>query len=156
MDPREFRNIAGAFATGVTVVTMTSLSGKPTGMTVNSFTSVSLDPPLLLVTVGEHASMYQEFKQVNAFAVNILSDHQEALSQTFAKKGVDRFADVPYTTSLSGSPILPDVLGYFECEVYDRHQAGDHLIVVGRVLDGKVFDGNPLLFVRGQYKTLSD
>ncbi len=156
MDPRDFRNIAGTFATGVTIVTITSTSGKPTGMTVNSFTSVSLDPPLVLITVGDHASMYEEFKHVSAFAVNILSEQQEELSRTFASKGADRFAGVPYTQGVSGSPILPDVLGYFDCEVYDRHQAGDHLIIVGRVVDGRVSDGNPLLFVRGQYKTVHE
>ncbi|WDL97631.1 flavin reductase family protein [Alicyclobacillus sp. ALC3] len=153
MDPRQFRNIAGAFATGVTVVTAINSAGKPVGMTVNSFTALSLDPPLVLVTVAQSASLFDDFTNVHGFAVNILTDQQESLSRTFAAKDIDRFAGLSYQSGVTSSPILPDVLGYFDCEVYDRIPCGDHMILVGHVVYGQITEGDPLLFVRGKYLT---
>lgn len=152
MEPREFRDIAGTFATGVTVVTAMNTEGKPIGMTVNSFTSLSLDPPLVLVTVDLKTSLYDDFMTTKAFAVNILSADEQDVSMTFASKGVDRFEHVTYHTDVTNSPVLDGGIGYFDCEVYDRIACGDHVMVVGKVVGGQTQDGAPLLFFRGKYK----
>ncbi|MCL6636948.1 MAG: flavin reductase family protein [Alicyclobacillus sp.] len=151
MDSRQFRDIAGCFATGVTVVTTQDAAGLPAGMTVNSFTSLSLDPPLVLVTIAKTSSLFDTFMQAGGYAVNILRADQEGLSRQFATKNIDRFAQVSYRTGVSGSPVLDGVLAYFDCRVVDRHPAGDHVILIGEVVDGGLNDGHPLLFYRGKY-----
>lgn len=156
MDSRKFRNIAGRFATGVTVVTSVDKQGRPVGMTANSFTSLSLDPPLVLFCIDKKASLYPVFMGASAFAVNILSAEQEHLSRQFAAKDIDRFAGVAYREGVTRSPILDDVLGYFDCQVEARYDGGDHTIMVGRVVDGQERDGAPLIFFSGQYQRLQE
>ena len=154
MDQRRLRDIAGSFATGVTVVTSRANDGTPIGMTVNSFTSLSLDPPMVLVTIAKRASLYADFMRAESFAVNVLCAEQEGLSRTFAAKGIDRFAHLDYRQQATGAPVLDGVLGYFDCKVTERYEGGDHIILVGEVVDGDVNEGQPLLFFKGQYASI--
>jgi flavin reductase (DIM6/NTAB) family NADH-FMN oxidoreductase RutF len=154
MDERRLRDIAGSFATGVTVVTSQAHDGHPIGMTVNSFTSLSLDPPMVLVTIAKRASLYADFLSAESFAVNVLSAAQEGISRTFAAKEIDRFAHIDYRQEATGAPVLDGVLGYFDCKVAERYEGGDHIILVGEVIDGDVCEGQPLVFFKGQYASL--
>jgi 3-hydroxy-9,10-secoandrosta-1,3,5(10)-triene-9,17-dione monooxygenase reductase component len=151
IDEARFRQVLGHFATGVTVVTC--LAGdRPVGLAVNSFTSVSLDPPLVAFCVSTASATWPRLRAVGAFCVNILADDQEALSRTFATHGLDRFLGVGWRPSSSGAPILNGVLAWVDCTVEAEHPAGDHLIVVGRVRElDLVREGRPLVFYRGGY-----
>jgi 3-hydroxy-9,10-secoandrosta-1,3,5(10)-triene-9,17-dione monooxygenase reductase component len=141
----------GHFATGVTIVT--ALDGKETvGMSCNSFTSVSLDPPLVLFCAAKNSSTWPHIHNAAHFAVNVLGEDDEALCRTFAAKDVDRFAAVTHHRGSTGAPILADALAYIDCETEAEHDAGDHVIVVGRVIElGYATEGKPLLFYRGGY-----
>ncbi|MFC7394133.1 flavin reductase family protein [Scopulibacillus cellulosilyticus] len=154
MDQRQFRDISGSFATGVTVITTKSECGHPIGMTANSFTSLSLNPPLILFNIAKSSSLYDAFMKSNIFAVNILSAEQENLSRQFSKKNIDRFEGIGYEEDVTGSPILKDVLGYFDCVVKSRYDGGDHTIIIGETKNGAVKDGDPLIFYRGKYARL--
>lgn len=149
----------GRFATGVTVVTIAS-EGQLRGMTANAFSSVSLDPAMLLVCIDQHASMYPIFEEASAFAVNILASDQAAVSQSFAAKGekAEVMGGHPYRLAPLGSPILDGVVAWAECRVEHRYAGGDHLIVVGRAngLEIERPDADPLLFFAGQYRSLGD
>lgn len=151
MNQRKFRDICGSFATGVTVVTTKGKNDKPIGMTANSFTSLSLEPPLVLFNIDKKASLYNDFMTNNCFAVNILSSDQQELSRKFSKRGVDRFQGVSYTEDITGAPILIDTLGYFDCLIKERVDSGDHIIVIGEVQNGELGDGKPLVFYQGKY-----
>jgi len=155
IDSREFRNTMGLFATGVTIVTA-RVSDERRGMTVNAFTSVSLDPPLVLVCVDRGASMLPMLEIADAFAVNILAADQRGTSDAFARHGQNN-ADmngVPFRDGPLGSPILEGVLSWAECRVEERHDGGDHTIFVGRVeaLSIERSDASPLLFFAGGYR----
>jgi len=149
----------GRFATGVTVVTLAS-GGQLRGMTANAFSSVSLDPALLLVCIDEHASMYPIFEDATAFAVNILASDQVAVSQLFASKGErdEVMAGHPYHLAPLGSPILDGVLAWAECRIEHRYEGGDHLIVVGRAQGIEIVqpEAEPLVFFAGQYRGLGE
>ncbi len=149
-----FREVLGQFATGVTVVT--AMAGdEPVGMAVNSFTSVSLDPPLVLFCAARSSGTWPRIRAAGRFAVNILGEHQEDVSRLFATKGADRFASVSWRVGASGAPVLDDVLAYVDCVIDAEHDAGDHVIVVGRVLDlGLTAECGPLLFHGGGYGRL--
>ncbi len=151
IDEARFRQVLGRFATGVTVVT--GMAGNaPVGLAVNSFTSVSLEPPLVAFCVARTSRTWPLLRSTGAFCVNILADDQEALSRAFAGRPPDRFQGVGWRRGPSGNPILSDVLAWIECTVVAEHDAGDHVIVVGRVLDLDVgHDGRPLVFYRGGY-----
>lgn len=155
-----FRDTLAAFATGVTVITTRGVE-HPAGMTASAFSSVSLDPPLVLICVGNTASASEEIPGSGTFAVNILGAHQEPLSRYFASKdrprGADAFRDIPHRRLASGSPILDGVAGYVDCSVHQRHEAGDHWIFVGEVLAlGCDPEVPPLLFHAGQYRLLHE
>ena len=154
-DEDQFRAVLGHFATGVTIIT--AMDGdEPVGVSANSFTSVSLDPPLVLFCVAKSSTTWPRIERARRFAVNILADHQEEVCKVFATRGIDRFAAVAWHPGVSGSPILEDVLAYVDCVMDAEHEAGDHLIVVGRVLDVAVTsEGGPLLFHRGNYFSFS-
>ena len=154
-DPRTLRDALGCFATGVTVVTCLDDSGKPAGLTVNSFTSVSLDPPLLLVCVHKMAASATALIEASHFAVNVLQTGQQPASIRFATRDEDRFGATPWACGEAGAPILKDSLGVFECERYAVHDGGDHHILIGQVVKAS-FDGglDPLLFFRGRYRRL--
>jgi flavin reductase (DIM6/NTAB) family NADH-FMN oxidoreductase RutF len=134
---RDFRNAVGIFATGVNVIT-TRGEDHAYGMTANAFSSVSLDPPLILVCVGLGADGRETIERNGVFAVNILSAEQEPISRYFASKdrprGRDAFRDVPHTQAVTGSPIIDGVCGYLDCTVHASHEAGDHVIFIGEVL----------------------
>ncbi len=151
----EFRTVLGQFATGVTIITAMSEVG-PVGVAANSFTAVSLDPPLVLFCVARTSSTWPHIEQARKFAVNILGGHQEQLCQLFATKGADRFEATPWHVGAGGSPVLHDTLAYLDCEFWAEYDGGDHVIVVGRVLDlGVIRDGGPLIFFQGGYRQLT-
>ena len=154
-DPRTLRDALGCFATGVTVVTCVDGEGQPFGLTANSFTSVSLDPPLLLVCVHKQAASATPLTSASHFAVNVLQTHQQPASIRFSTRVEDRFHETPWSCGEHGAPVLKDSLGVFECERYGVHDGGDHHILVGRVVKAS-FDPqlDPLLFFRGRYRRL--
>ncbi len=154
-DPRTLRDALGCFATGVTVVTCLDEGGKPAGLTVNSFTSVSLDPPLLLVCIHKQAASAGALTGAPCFAVNVLQTGQRPQSITFAARVEDRFGQAPWACGEGGAPILEESLGVFECERFAVYDGGDHHILVGRVVKAS-FDSSldPLLFFRGRYRRL--
>ena len=155
-DSREFRNALGNFATGVTIVTARSRTGEPLGLTANSFNSVSLDPPLVLFSLDRKATHYADFMAASYFGVNILAEEQQALSRVFSTQGIDRWEGLTYEKWETGSPILPGTLASFDCVTEARHEGGDHVILVGRVLKlGFAAEGTPLLYYRGKYDQLS-
>ncbi|HUY07364.1 MAG TPA: flavin reductase family protein [Acidimicrobiales bacterium] len=146
-----FRLALGNFATGVTIITSTD-DGEPVGMSANSFTSVSLDPPLVSFCAALTSTTYPRISASERFCVNVLSEFQEDIARTFAQREVDRFANVPFTRSPLGSPVLEGVVAWIDCSIEQEHQAGDHLIVVGRVRALNVeFHRLPLLYFRGQF-----
>ncbi len=146
-----FRDVLGRFCTGVTVVTSMS-GGLPVGMTCQSFSSVSLDPPLVLFCPAKTSRSWPLIQRAGHFCVNLLSHGQHDLSNAFATKGADKFAGVTWRPSATGAPLLDGVLGWVDCTVYAVHEAGDHYVVIGRVMDLGVEDApHPLLFYRGQY-----
>lgn len=132
-DPRALRNAFGAFLTGVTVVTTRNGAGEPIGFTANSFTSVSLDPPLLLVCLAKTSRNFDAVTRSTGFAVNILSEAQKDVSNTFARPVEDRFAAVSWRYGAHGSPIFADVSAWFDCSTHQVVEAGDHVILIGRV-----------------------
>lgn len=154
-DAAEFRRVLGQFATGVTIIT--AMDGdEPAGVAANSFTSVSLDPPLVLFCVARTSTTWPRIERARKFAVNILGEHQEELCKLFAQKGVDRFGQIEWHLGVGGSPVLEDVIGYLDCEFWAEYDGGDHIIVVGRVLDlGVDHDAGPLLFHQGKYGRLT-
>lgn len=154
-DPRTLRDALGCFATGVTVVTCLSADGEPAGLTVNSFTSVSLDPPLLLVCIAKNAASAAPLTSAANFAINVLQTGQQPASIRFSTRAQDRFGATPWSTGEAGAPILKDSLGVFECERFAVYDGGDHHILVGRVIKAS-FDASldPLLYFRGSYRRL--
>ena len=154
-DPRTLRDALGCFATGVTVVTCLTQAGTPTGLTVNSFTSVSLEPPLLLVCLAKAAASAAELIAAPCFAVNVLQTGQQPASIRFATRDEDRFGTTLWSCGECDAPILADSLGVFECERFAVYDGGDHHILVGRVVKAS-FDASldPLLYFRGRYRRL--
>ena len=150
-DPRELRRALGRFATGVTVVTTRGDGGRLEGLTANSFSSVSLDPPLVLWSLGRHAASLPSFMRAGWFAVHVLGSHQQALSTRFATRGADKFAGLAFAEGLGGCPVLAGGVAHFECSVHDRVAAGDHVIFLGRVERMSHRDAEPLVFSAGQY-----
>lgn len=151
-DQIAFRNACGMFATGITIVTTLRPDGEPIGMTVNSFASVSLDPPLILWSVGEHAYSYDVFKNTDYFAVHILRKDQEVLSNLFASRGEDKFGGIEWSLGEFGSPILSEYAACFQCKTEHIYPGGDHKIIVGRVMTFEDRgDQEALLFFRGRY-----
>lgn len=151
VDARELRRALGAFVTGVTVVTTTDAEGKPRGFTANSFSSVSLDPPLVLVCVAKTASSCAVFSAAKGYAVNILAEGQREVSGTFASRSADKFGAVSWRKERTGSPILDGVAAWLDCEPHDAVDAGDHVILIGRVLAFDHAPANPLGYCRGSY-----
>jgi flavin reductase (DIM6/NTAB) family NADH-FMN oxidoreductase RutF len=154
-DPRTLRDALACFATGVTVVTCLQADGVPAGLTVNSFTSVSLDPPLLLVCLAKKAASATPLIEASHFAVNVLQTGQQPASIRFSTRDEDRFGATPWACGEAGAPILQDSLGVFECERRAVHDGGDHHIMIGQVIKAS-FDAtlDPLLFFRGRYRRL--
>jgi flavin reductase (DIM6/NTAB) family NADH-FMN oxidoreductase RutF len=155
LDSREFRNALGCFATGVCVITANREGSEPFGMTVNSFASVSLDPPLILWSLQNNSEMYAAFEKASHFAVNVLTSGQQELSNQYAKKGDHALDPAHYEIGATGVPIMPATSVSFECELETTYPGGDHLILIGRVVEMADRDhGDPLLFCSGSYREL--
>lgn len=151
----DLRNAFGRFATGVNVVTSTDTDGSPIGMTANSFSSVSMDPPLLLWCPGNSLPSLPAFRRAGHFTINVLSATQQNLAQQFARPAVDKFAGVSYHTGIFGAPVLDGAVATFECRVDAMHPAGDHQIMIGEVFAFNSTDtSNPLVFHSGQFSSL--
>ena len=152
IDVNELRRALGCFVTGVTVITTIAADGEPRGFTANSFTSVSLDPPLVLACIARRAGSFDVFRNARAFAVNILQEDQRDLSATFASSSKpDKFAGLQWTTSKAGSPLLPACSAWLDCEMHEQIEAGDHVILIGRVVDFAHSPRMPLGYYSGSY-----
>jgi 3-hydroxy-9,10-secoandrosta-1,3,5(10)-triene-9,17-dione monooxygenase reductase component len=149
-DEARFREVLAHFATGVTIVTAMEEQG-PVGFTCQSFTSLSLDPPLVALAPAKSSTSWPKIAEAGAFCVNILSESQEAVCRNFAVSGGDKFAGVGWETGVTGAPILTGSLAWIECELGIIHDAGDHELVTGRVLDIGIGEGRPLLFYRSGF-----
>jgi len=154
-DPRTLRDALGCFATGVTVVTCFDEAGNPAGLTANSFTALSLDPPLLLVCVAKAAASAAALTSAAQFAVNVLQTGQQPASITFSTRVEDRFGRTEWSRGECGAPVLMDSLSVFECRREAVHDGGDHWILVGEVVKASFEGGlDPLLYFRGRYRRL--
>jgi flavin reductase (DIM6/NTAB) family NADH-FMN oxidoreductase RutF len=154
-DPRTLRDALGCFATGVTVVTCLDGDGHPIGLTANSFTALSLDPPLLLVCVAKASASAVPLTRAATFAVNVLQTCQQPASITFSTRGEDRFGQTDWSIGEHGAPVLLDSLSVFECRRNAVHDGGDHHILVGEVVKASFEPGlDPLLYFRGSYRRL--
>lgn len=151
IDPRALRSAFGAFATGVTVITTRQADGIPRGFTANSFTSVSLDPPLLLVCLAKSAHSCEVFAEARHFAVNVLSEAQKGISGLFASRAPDKFEQCAWSPGHADMPLLTGALAQFTCVRHKLVDAGDHLILIGRVEDFATGEGQPLGYFRGNY-----
>ena len=152
---RDFRSTLGRFATGVTIVTALTPDGEAHGVTISSFNAVSLDPPLILWSLSTHSPKLEAFKRASYYAVNVLTAEQRSLSDRFASRAQDRFADLPVLAGLGGVPLIEDCCAWFECTNETQYPGGDHLIFVGHVerfTQGEAV--SPLLFFDGAYRWL--
>ncbi|KQS66795.1 flavin reductase family protein [Modestobacter sp. Leaf380] len=151
VDPRVMRDVLGHFASGITVVTAIAADG-PIGFTCQSFSSLSLDPPLVAFAPARTSTTWPRLRDIGRFCVNVLADDQTALSSAFARSGTDKYAGVTWSPSAHGSPVLDGVVAWIDCELWSEYDGGDHTIVVGRVLDlGATAERTPLVFHRGAY-----
>jgi 3-hydroxy-9,10-secoandrosta-1,3,5(10)-triene-9,17-dione monooxygenase reductase component len=151
VDPQMMRSVLGHFVSGVTVVTATAPEG-PVGFTCQSFSSLSLDPPLVAFAPSRSSRTWPQLRDARRFCVNVLAEQQSELSTQFARSGTDKFAGVPWTPSPHGSPVLDGVVAWIDSELWAEYDGGDHTIVVARVLDlGADGSRTPLLFHRGAY-----
>ncbi|HEY4631126.1 MAG TPA: flavin reductase family protein [Blastococcus sp.] len=154
VDPRVMRDVLGHFASGVTVLTAVTEEG-PLGFTCQSFSSLSLDPPLVAFAPARTSRTWPRLREIGRFCVNVLAEGQDDVSQNFARSGGDRFAGVRWTPSPHGSPVLEDVVAWIDGDLWAEYDGGDHTIVVARVLDlGAHPERRPLLFHRGSYGLL--
>ncbi len=154
-DPRALRDAFGCFMTGVTVVTTIDPAGRPVGFTANSFTSVSMDPPLLLVSMSARSRSHAAFAEGRGFAVNILAEGQKAISANFARSVEDRFAEVYWRRGPVGSPLIADVSAWFDCTLQQVVAAGDHTLLIGRIGGFAATPAPGLGYYRGAYVTQS-
>lgn len=165
IEPRAFRRALGHFVTGVTIAATVDDLGRPRGLTLNSFTSVSLDPPLILVCIGNASSSRDAFQRCDGFTVNVLSEGQRTAADIFASKAPDKFEHVAWTPGIGGAPRILGSLAVFDCRIHERVEAGDHIVLISRVValnrfyegdtTGMGGTGRPLIYGRGGY-ILSD
>jgi flavin reductase (DIM6/NTAB) family NADH-FMN oxidoreductase RutF len=156
LDPIEFRRALAQFASGVTVVTTVGAGGRPLGLTVSAFCSLSLDPPLILVCIDRRSETNGGFQDSGLFGVSVLAEGQEDWSRRFASGGADKFLGTPLLTGASGVGLVPEALAHLECSVRGSHPGGDHLIYVGEVLRLAARPGRPLLYHAGDYRRLEN
>lgn len=154
-DSRAFRNACGQFLTGVTIVTTKGEDGQPVGVTANSFSSVSLDPPLILVCLDKRLVSLPSFLNSKGHAVHVLALEQEEISSRFATRGADKFSGLSHESGLYDAPILPNALVAFECRTHSIVEAGDHVILIGEVerYQTQETERPPLGYLRGKYTT---
>jgi flavin reductase (DIM6/NTAB) family NADH-FMN oxidoreductase RutF len=156
IDETHFRNVLGHFGSGVAIITSVDGNAEPIGMAVQSFSSLSLEPPYVFFAPAKTSTSWPRIRDTGRFCANVLSEDQEELSRGFAVSGGDKFAGVDWHESANGSPILGGCLAWIDCVIETEHDGGDHTIVVGRVLELDVErDGHPLLFFRGSYGRLT-
>ena len=151
VDPKDFRNALGTYPTGVTIITAAGPDGKPYGLTCNSFASVSLNPPLVLWSLGVFSQNMSVFQNASHFTINVLGASQQALASKFAKSSEDKFAGVEWKPGLGGAPLLADSVANFQCRAANRYYGGDHVIFLGAVEAYSYNRLEPLLFARGGY-----
>ena len=154
VDAADFRHVLGHFASGVTVVTTSDADGRPAGLTASAFTSVSLDPPLILICVDHKSQTYPTLLERGRFAINILTADQQDVSRRFASTKLDKFEVIPYRMSALDLPLIDGALAYLECTTANTHVEGDHTIFVGLVEAASAGDGEPLLYFRAKYDRL--
>jgi 3-hydroxy-9,10-secoandrosta-1,3,5(10)-triene-9,17-dione monooxygenase reductase component len=156
IDPHLMRAVCGQFVTGVAVVTTRTTSHTPLGLTINSFTSASLDPPLVLFCLRRESGVLPVLRDSGIFAVNILAEHQELLSRGFARRGA-RLEGLQIRRQTTGAPVLSDALAYLDCRLVGEHTAGDHAVILGHVVDLDVLqhDGRPLTVFRSRHHALA-
>jgi len=156
-DARDFRSALGCFPTGVCLITTLAPDGKRVGLTANSFSSVSLDPPMVLWSLARTAGSAPVFRDAEYFAINVLAAGDEELSSDFARSGEDKFSKYPqrFGSGLAGIPVLQGAVASFECHSRQRYYGGDHIIVIGVVERYLHTGGAPLVFSRGRYASLS-
>ena len=153
----EFRRALGRWSTGVTIATAVDDAGAPHGLTVSSFTSVSLEPPLILICLGHRVTVIDVFRKAKYFGINVLGSHQQELSDRFARKGQDRFGGLTWNAGeKTGVPLLPGSLVEMECQVHERFTSGDHDIFVGEMVSTIVGEGDPLIYSCGRYRKLAE
>ena len=153
---RLFRHACGRFATGITIATVLDAQGLPHGLTVNSFSSVSLEPPLISICLGHAVTVIDAFRESKYFGINVLAEGQEELSDRFARKGCDRFEGIEWYRGETGAPLLPGVLAAIECGTRHRVTAGDHDIFIAEMVRAEVADGEPLIYYAGRYRGLGE
>lgn len=153
---RRFRNALGMFATGITVVTTRTPDGVPLGLTVNSFNSVSLEPPLIVWSLGNDVSVREQFEGCEYYAINVLAADQEALSNRFASRVDDRFAGLALEEGEGGVPLLSGCCARFVCRNTTRHPGGDHIVFIGEVVSFDREERPPLIYHAGAYRRLAD
>jgi flavin reductase (DIM6/NTAB) family NADH-FMN oxidoreductase RutF len=157
LDNRRFRDALGQFPTGVTIITTVTSDGERLGMTISSFNSLSLDPPLVLFSIWREANSFASWQRAERYAINVLSENQEELSKKFARARGEKWIGQTLLNGRTGLPLLPNAVIAFECEAYGRHDGGDHEIFVGRVVElheNHAKRGLPLVFFGGQYRRL--
>jgi flavin reductase (DIM6/NTAB) family NADH-FMN oxidoreductase RutF len=147
----DFKAVMGNYPTGVTVVTTVNENGVPLGLTVNSFASVSVDPLLILWSIDKRVSSYQEFIRTDKFAVHILASNQGDICSLFATKGTDRFANCRWERSVAGLPIIEGAAGVLQCKTFKTIEAGDHTILIGKVIDIQNYNKEPLLYHKRKF-----
>lgn len=151
IDAKQFRQALGAFTTGVTIVTTVDEAGNDVGVTANSFNSVSLDPPMVLWSIARSSSNINTFTTAQHFAVHVLASDQDPLASQFARRGVDRFAGLPLERGPGGIPLLDGCSARFRCRTAFQYEGGDHVILVGEVLEFDHYEREPLVFKSGRY-----
>src|SRR5205809_2635499 len=156
IDPSELRRVMGCFATGVTVITTRDQNGRPYGLTANAVTSLSLEPPLLLICVDRKAETFPHFFDSKIFVLNILAEGQEEVSRRFATTGGEKFAGLEFRLGRLGTPVLAGTLRHVECRTSDTLEGGDHVLHIGEVEHAEARDGRPLLFFAGKYRHLDE
>ena len=149
MNKKNLRNVLSKFATGVTVVSTIDCDGKPIGMTANSFTSVSLDPPLVLWSIGINQPSYDAFLKAKGYSVSILSKDQKDICDLFSSPIEDKFSDIDYTLTDNGFPIIQKSLAWFDCLKWNNYPGGDHQILVGEIKNFYADENDPLIFWNG-------
>ena len=151
IDPRDFRNALGTFATGVTIITAMAADGRPYGLTCNSFASVSLNPPLVLWSLGMFSNGLNTFQNASHFAVNILGESQQELANKFARSSGDKFSGVDWKPGLGNAPLIAGSVAQFQCRAANRYYGGDHVIFLGAVEAYTYNKQEPLLFLSGGF-----
>jgi flavin reductase (DIM6/NTAB) family NADH-FMN oxidoreductase RutF len=156
VDGASFRQALAQFASGITVVTTKDAAGEPLGLTVSAFCSVSLEPPLVLISLDQRSEANAALQACGVFGLSVLAEGQDAVSRLFARPGRSKFEELPMRTGERGLRLVPDALAQIECELQAAHPAGDHVLYVGQIVSIAVRPGRPLVYHRGGYRRLAD